>query len=132
MPALKAAGADEAARFALRGAPGGGGSTPGFSHLEIYEFRGADGEARVDATLARLAALREEGVLPPWHAIPGVETLVAHGTGGRKSRPAADLEGHILAWVMPTDPQRHAEWDRWYDEVHLPDMQACGAFRAVP
>ena len=131
LPALQAAGADEAARFALRIGPGGGGSTPGFSHLEIYEFRGADAEARLDATLGRLATLREEGVLPPWHAIPSVETLVAHGSGGRKSQPAGDLEGHILAWVMPTDPQRHADWDRWYDEVHLPDMQACGAFRAV-
>jgi hypothetical protein len=29
------------------------------------------------------------------------------------------------------DPDREREWDRWNDEVHMPDMMASGAFTAV-
>ena len=44
--------------------------------------------------------------------------------------PSAPVTALIVAEVLCADPDREAEWDRWYDEVHLPDMMACGAFVA--
>jgi hypothetical protein len=33
--------------------------------------------------------------------------------------------------VLCNDPAREEEWDRWYDEQHVPDMLSCGAFGAI-
>jgi hypothetical protein len=32
---------------------------------------------------------------------------------------------------MCNDPRREAEWDRWNDEMHMPDMMDSGAFLGV-
>ena len=45
--------------------------------------------------------------------------------------PRPELTGHILAYVLCNDPEREAEWDRWNDEVHMPDMLASDAFAGV-
>ena len=42
----------------------------------------------------------------------------------------ADVTGLIVAEVVCVDPTRVDEWDAWYDEQHLPDMMASGAFVA--
>ena len=42
----------------------------------------------------------------------------------------AELTGLIVAEVVCTDPARVDEWDTWYDDQHLPDMMASGAFTA--
>ncbi|GJM37335.1 MAG: hypothetical protein DHS20C19_07020 [Acidimicrobiales bacterium] len=42
--------------------------------------------------------------------------------------PDADVTALIAAEVLSTDAARLAEWDEWYDRVHLPDMMSCGAF----
>lgn len=44
--------------------------------------------------------------------------------------PEAEVTGMIVAEVLCIDPGRVPEWDRWYDEQHLPDMMATGAFVA--
>jgi len=45
-------------------------------------------------------------------------------------RPEAEITGMIVAEVLCTDPDRVEEWDHWYDDQHLPDMMASGAFVA--
>jgi hypothetical protein len=40
------------------------------------------------------------------------------------------ISGMIVAEVLCADPRREAEWDAWYDQQHLPDMMASGAFVA--
>ncbi|MDW3219988.1 MAG: hypothetical protein R8F63_15345 [Acidimicrobiales bacterium] len=42
--------------------------------------------------------------------------------------PESDVTALIVAEVLTTDASRLAEWDEWYDRVHLPDMMSCGAF----
>ncbi len=101
----------------------------GFSYVAIYEFDGADVDAEVEAFLARDAALREAGRLHRNHCVIGVDVLLAHGTP-TKPEPSEALEGHILAYVMSNQPDREAEWDAWYDAVHLPDMMDSEAFSA--
>lgn len=130
LPALLECGASVATRFALTQQPVPGMPSVGFSHISIVEFRGVDAEARVDATLELERRLATDSATHPNHCLMDVDVLIAHGSAGRKSEPAPDLEGHILAYVMPNQPARHVEWDAWYDEVHLPDMMSSGAFRA--
>jgi len=76
-------------------------------------------------------ALRESGRIHPSHCLIDVDCLEAHGRWNRKPMPSEMLEGHILAYVMCNDPQLEEEWDRWNDEVHMPDMMDSGAFTAV-
>ncbi|MFT5202628.1 MAG: hypothetical protein ACI9C1_002021 [Candidatus Aldehydirespiratoraceae bacterium] len=40
------------------------------------------------------------------------------------------ISGMIVAEVLCADPKHEAEWDAWYDQQHLPDMMASGAFVA--
>ena len=78
--------------------------------------------------LRRCDELAEAGKLHPSHSLISVDVLCAHG--GEKSDPSPELRGHIMAYVMSNQPAREAEWDRWYDDVHLPDMMDSGAFLA--
>jgi hypothetical protein len=67
----------------------------------------------------------------PAHAAVATEVFVAHGPYGTKPEPSRARTGHILTHVLCTDPTRVDEWDRWYDEQHVPDMLSCGAFSAL-
>ena len=67
----------------------------------------------------------------PAHATIAADVFVAHGRYGSKPEPSAARTGHILTHVLCTDPARVAEWDEWYDDVHVPDMLSCGAFSAM-
>jgi hypothetical protein len=83
------------------------------------------------AVLDRADAARERGRMHPAHAAVGAEVYVAHGRWSDKPEPSAALHGHILTQVLCIDPRREAEWDAWYDDMHVPDMLSCGAFSAM-
>jgi hypothetical protein len=130
VPSLLKAGADWVTRFELSQQPVPGMPSIGFSHVAIYEFKGEGAEARLDETLRLNMDLQTRREIHPHHCLINVDVLKAHGAAGSKSEPAHDLEGHILAYVMPNQPDRESEWDAWVDSVHLPDMMDSGAFRA--
>jgi len=102
----------------------------GFSHVILIELS-ADVSTGVRSLQKRGEALRESGRIHPSHCLIDMDCLEAHGRWNRKPMPSQLLEGHILAYVMCNDPQLEEEWDRWNDEVHMPDMMDSGAFTAV-
>ena len=59
----------------------------------------------------------------------GLDFVHEAGVGDEYAFP--ELTGHIMAYVLSNDPRREAEWDRWNDDVHMPDMLESNAFRAV-
>lgn len=130
LPELLRAGADAISRFELTQKPVPGMPSVGFSHVALYEFRGAQAERRLERTLAEGQRLHERGDVHPNHCLIDLDVLVAHGVGGTKSVPSASLEGHVVAYVLPNQAGRYDEWDAWYDATHLPDMMASGAFVA--
>lgn len=100
---------------------------PGFTHVELIEL-----VAPVDQGVADVrAALVSERAGPGGradHAVVRGEALVPHGPHTVEAGARSASTGHILADVLCTDHRHEPEWDRWYDEVHLPDMLATGAF----
>lgn len=132
LPALCApGGARVATRFELTERPRPGGPGLGFTHVTIVEFDGRDVVAQAARALARDDALRAAHRMHEAHVAVAAEVFVAHGPHSVKPEPSAALRGHILAHVLCNDPAREAEWDRWYDAQHVPDMLACGAFGAM-
>jgi hypothetical protein len=133
VPAVCAAGPWVATRFELTARPQPGMPGIGFTHVTIYEFDGTDTNAMTGAARALDVddALRADGRMHPGHVAVGADVLVSHGPFGSKPEPSSALRGHIVAYVMCNDPTREAEWDRWYDEQHVPDMLSCGAFGAI-
>lgn len=102
-------------------APPPGGPGPGHSH--VIRFDSVEGLADyADLLLSARGGAR----LPPGHAEIRRDIWTRHGgpLGGPASPTAL-----IAAEVLCTDPERHAEWDEWYDRQHLPDMMASGAFQ---
>ncbi len=128
LPDVIEAGADVASRFALTQRPAPGMPSIGFSHVAIYEFRGFDAAARLELALGRDSETRRLGRLHPNHCLIQVDVLQIHK--GRRLDPSPKLRGLIYVSVMCNDPLRTAEWNQWYDEQHLPDMMASGAFAA--
>lgn len=127
-------GAWVATRFELTARPQPGMPGIGFSHVTIVELEGADvadAAARVIDAEERLLGVDREAVGPASHVVIDASVFTAHGPHAAKPEPSAALRGHILAHVMCSDPAREAEWDAWYDEQHVPDMLACGAFGAL-
>lgn len=124
-------GAWAATRFELVERPATGAPGLGFTHVTILELDDDDVGAQAARVLAVDDALRAEGRLHPAHATVAADVFVAHGPHGSKPAPSAARTGHILAHVLCTDPHRIAEWDAWYDDVHVPDMLACDAFSTL-
>jgi hypothetical protein len=132
LPALcGTGGAWAVTRFELTTPPEAGRPGLGFTHVTVVELDEPDVRAQVARILAVDDELRAAGRMHPAHAAIAAEAFVAHGPYGSKPAPATTRTGHILAHVLCTDPRRVAEWDRWYDEMHVPDMLACGAFGAM-
>ena len=102
----------------------------GFSDVILIEL-GGDVSTAVAALRERGEELRELGRIHPSHCLINEDCLEAHGRWNRKPMPSASLKGHILAYVMCNDPRLEQEWDRWNDEIHMPDMMDSGAFTAV-
>ena len=133
VPAVCADGPWVATRFELTARPRPGMPGIGFTHVTIYEFDGPETDAatRTARMLDVDDALRVRGRMHPAHVTIGADLLVAHGPNGSKPTPSSALRGHIVAFVLCNDPTRESEWDRWYDEQHVPDMLSCGAFGAI-
>jgi hypothetical protein len=132
LPALcGSGGAWAATRFELTARPQAGMPGIGFTHVTVLELDDADVTSSAARVLAVDDELRAAGRMHPVHATIAAETFVAHGPHGTKPAPAATRTGHILTHVLCTDPTRAGEWDRWYDDVHVPDMLSCGAFSAM-
>lgn len=120
-----------ATRFELTARPQPGMPGIGFTHVTIYELDDTDIAAQAARTLAVEDALRTTGRMHGAHAAIGADVLTGHGVFGTKPEPSPALRGHILTNVLSNDPAREAEWDAWYDQIHVPDMLSCGAFGAI-
>lgn len=104
-----------------------GFSTPvGFTHVAIYEFAAAGQIASLYEVLdgPRTAG----GPIHPMHTVLEVDAFIPFGRWTKRVEPSPQLRGQVLAYVAPNDPQRLAEWNAWYDDVHAPDMMDSGAF----
>ncbi len=131
LPAMAAVdGVRAATHWALTQQPVPGMPSVGFSHVTLYELMG-EVDAAANALDECERKLREADEIDPNHCVINVDILEAHGRWNQKPAPSEDLTGHILAYVMCNDPTREAEWDRWNDEVHMPDMLASDAFATV-
>ncbi|HLM16729.1 MAG TPA: hypothetical protein VK549_02830, partial [Acidimicrobiia bacterium] len=124
-------GAWAATRFELTARPEPGMPGIGFTHVTIVELDDHDVGAQAARVLAADDELRAKHTMHPAHAMIAADVFVAHGRHGTKPEPSAARTGHILTHVLCTDPTRVAEWDEWYDDVHVPDMLSCGAFSAL-
>ena len=124
------AGVRSTSHFALTQQPEPGMPSVGFSHVTIFEVS-EDVERVAPEIHEHHEAMRGAGQIDRNHCVTGVDTLEAHGRWSNKMMPTESLRGHILAYVMCNDPARASEWDRWNDEVHMPDMLESGAFDGV-
>lgn len=120
-----------ATRFELAEKPVPGMPGIGFSHVTLYELEGEGLERQVEALFARDRELRRAGRVHPHHCVIDAQLFRAHGRFSSKPDPSAALRGHILAFVMCSQPEREAEWDAWVDREHVPDMLSSGAFAAA-
>jgi hypothetical protein len=82
----------------------------------------------MDALADAWPQLWSDGRVHDRHVLVGVEGYRGHGPSGTIGRRPPPATGRILAEVVCTDPGREREWDRWYDEQHLPDMMGSAAF----
>ncbi len=120
-----------ATRWAVTPAPAPGMPGIGFDHVTIYELGAVDLGVALRHLAERYRSLRAAGSFHPNHTILATDVLVAHGRWAAKAEPSAGSHSAVLANVTCADPTRLGEWDRWYDEVHVPDMLASGAFAAA-
>jgi len=120
-----------ATRFELTARPRPGMPGVGFTHVTIYELDDGDVALQAARALAVDDSLRADGRMHSAHATIAAETFAAHGRYGTKPAPSRTRTGHILTHVLCADPSVAAEWDRWYDEEHVPDMLSCEAFSAM-
>mgnify|MGYP001822061591 CR=1 FL=1 len=123
-------GVRAATHFGLTQQPTPGMPSVGFSHVTVCEISG-DLEETAAAIETHERTGREDGSVDPNHCVIETDLLEAHGRHANKPAPTPDLRGHILAYVLCNDPRREDEWDRWNDDVHMPDMLASEAFTGV-
>ena len=97
---------------------------PGIGHTHVVHLPG-DVASRFDAATA---VARADGSARG-HAEIRRDEWIRVGDGFALAA-GADVTGLIVAEVVCVDPTRVDEWDAWYDEQHLPDMMASGAFVA--
>jgi hypothetical protein len=112
-------------RWELTSKPVPGMPSVGFSHVDLFE------RARAGALLDALEATERAGEMHPAHCEMGTDILQPFGRFTSATPPSSDLRGRIVAFVACTRPSREDEWNRWYEEVHAPDMLDSGAFSAV-
>lgn len=128
LPATAAkGGAWVATRWETIDRPPGFSSPVGFTHLAIYEFED-DGAGAARMFDALDGPRNGSSGIHPCHAVIDVDVLVPFGRWNRKTEPSAALRGQVMAYVAPNDPATLADWNRWYDDVHAPDMMGSGAF----
>ncbi|MGI9604217.1 MAG: hypothetical protein ACR2QE_20225 [Acidimicrobiales bacterium] len=120
-------GVGQVSRSALVPPPVMGMPGPGFSHVELIELVD-DIDAGVASVRAGLVSERGGDRGRTDHAVVAGEVLAPHGDHRNKAAVDDGLTGHIVANVLCTDRDHESDWDRWYDDQHLPDMMASGAF----
>lgn len=108
----------------LANAPAPGGPGPGHSHVVRL-----DSMAALHAYELAISTSREAGTLTTGHGEIRRDVWRRHGAGSFEPGDH-DLSALLAAEVLCTDPAAADEWDRWYDEQHLPDMMQSGAFVA--
>jgi hypothetical protein len=102
----------------------------GWTDAAFVHLPGDDAAQALDRLEAAWPDLWADDRIHERHVLNGVEAFTGHGPSGTLAPPHPDRTGRILAMVRCTDPGRSAEWDRWYEDQHLPDMLATGAFAA--
>lgn len=124
-------GVRAASHWALSVQPTPGMPSVGFSHVTLYELEAGDLRAAAAGLDDRERALREDGALDPNHCVIETDLLETHGRWNAKPPPSPSLTGHVFAYVGCNDPRVESEWNRWNDDVHMPDMLASEAFAGV-
>lgn len=102
----------------------------GWTDAAFLHLPGDDALEALDRLERAWPGLWADGRIHERHVLNGVEAFTGHGPSGTLAAPDPARTGRILAMVRCTDPGRTDEWDRWYEEQHLPDMLATGAFAA--
>ena len=127
LPATAAAGgAWVVSRWETTDRPPGGSGPVGFIDMAIYEL---EDPATAPRLLDVLDGRRKPtGPVHVAHTIIGVDAFETFGRWSAKTEPHAGLTGHVMAYVGPNDATREAEWNAWYDAVHVVDMMGSGAF----
>jgi hypothetical protein len=130
LPLLVGGPITRASAWRLDGAPAPGGPGPGHTHTTRIDLHGDTiaGATDLDAAVARI---RADGRMHPAHAEIAVDLWSAHGPAHPPLDAESPRRAMIIAEVMCTDPAREAEWDRWYDDQHVPDMLSSEAFAAA-
>jgi hypothetical protein len=100
----------------------------GWTDAAFVHLPGGDAMDALDRLERAWPGLWADGRVHERHVLNGVEAFTGHGPSGSLLLPDVARTGRILALVRCTDPGRAEEWDRWYEEQHLPDMLATGAF----
>lgn len=100
----------------------------GFSHVTLVRYE--NGERDVNPPQI-MRDIEERGRLHDSHTLIDAEVFTAHGRWTEPAPPDVDVHGHILTHVMPNLEDLEADWDRWYDDIHVPDMMTTGAFASA-
>lgn len=106
----------------------GGAESPKF--LAVYETTREDPGAAWAENRKHTAPLREQGRISPYMK----STLVAvfRRLGPTLGAPGKRQTTGILAVLADCkDPAREAEFNKWYDQVHVPDVLATGLYFAA-
>jgi hypothetical protein len=127
LPLLAGAASCQITHWELTQKPVPGMPSIGFSHVTLLETP-SEG---VDDLLACHDALERAGRMHAAHSMIELDVLESHGRWNRKAPPSPRLRGQILAYVACNRPQRADEWNRWYEDTHVPDMLESGAFAAA-
>jgi hypothetical protein len=114
-----------ATRWELQDAAAPGGPGPGHTHVVRL-----DSVAALTSYDGAVRAARYADALPVFHAEVRRDIWLRHGPTVDSPAEAVPT-AMIAAEVLCTDSSRHDEWDRWYDDQHLSDMLASGAFVAA-
>lgn len=132
IPELLATGAAWAgSRWVLVDRPAQGYPSVGFTHVNMFELEGPDLEGASRKLLAQTLEAWNAGRMNANEFLVDAIPLAAHGAWTEKSAPSAATTGHIFTFTLCNDPRLEADWDAWYDRMHLPDMLSSGAFSSA-
>lgn len=128
LPALLATGGcTRATRWRLA-VPASGSTDLGFTHITILEMEGRDAPEEIQRAAPSVVP---SYLQHPHHA--AMYTLALRPIGRWADTPAPSAGAASLLFISGrcTDPARDAEWNRWYDDVHIPDVLGTGGYQAA-
>ena len=100
----------------------------GFSHMTVLEMDGPDALEKIQRAASSAFV---PGLLHSHHAALGALALRPVGRWADTPPLAADAQSLLFISGRCTDPARDAEWNRWYDDVHIPDVLSTGGYHAA-